>query len=302
MISVIVPLYNVESYVRECLDSLLVQIQADVEFILIDDGSTDRTGSIADEYAEKDSRFRVIHTVNKGLSAARNCGIEEARGEWLMFLDGDDYVIPGFCVTPYKVAQETGADIVVFKYARLSEGKFIPSKECRWTEGEQGKGNAIKNGLAMAWNKIYRSNLFEGIRYPEGMVYEDLATTYKLIDACSKVVFSEECLYVYRERSGSISKRKNAKTLYDGLAAAVQRRNDMIEMGYTEDLNRPVETRAWDILVLLNPSGDVFYQLALEEIGKIRGIPNWMSLKQKLIFLVWRMNKKLFQFIRNRFR
>ena len=120
MVSVIVPVYNVEKYVRQCLESLKAQTLEDVEFVIIDDGSTDSSGRICDEYSI-DSRFRVFHTENRGLSAARNRGLDEARGEWIEFVDSDDWVLPGFCEVPLKAAIENNADLVIFQRAPTNE-------------------------------------------------------------------------------------------------------------------------------------------------------------------------------------
>ena len=111
MVSVIVPIYNVENYVKKCLDSLAAQTLKDVEFILIDDGSTDNSGKIADQYSS-DPRFHIFHTENRGLSAARNYGIDQSHGEYLMFVDGDDWVAPDYCRIPYETAITNNADLV----------------------------------------------------------------------------------------------------------------------------------------------------------------------------------------------
>lgn len=145
MISVIVPIYNVEAYLPKCLDSLAAQTFPDAEFILIDDGSTDRSAEIASAYVGADPRFFVYHTTNHGLSAARNLGIEKARGDWLMFVDPDDYVTPDFCETPYRDALREEADLVIFGYSMqqaviritltdpgclLSAGSLIRRRQC----------------------------------------------------------------------------------------------------------------------------------------------------------------------------
>ena len=120
LVSVIVPNYNVERYVRKCLDSLRGQTLREIEVICIDDGSTDESGRIVDEYAKEDERLRVIHTENRGLSAARNRGIDEARADWLMFVDSDDWVDPDFCKVPYEAAIENQADLVIFAVCKVT--------------------------------------------------------------------------------------------------------------------------------------------------------------------------------------
>ena len=266
MISVIVPIYNVEPYVRQCVESLLAQTGADIEILLIDDGSTDQSGVIADEYT--DARVRVFHLQNGGLSAARNFGIEHARGEWLMFMDGDDYVLPEFCSAPLALAQETAADLVAFRYSKYQDGSLNPVPLPQWREGEADWCTAVDAATELAWNKLYRKSLFEGIRYPVGKVYEDIATTYKLVHASRKSVFSDKNLYVYRKRPGSISVSKTKERLYQGLEAARLRREDLKKWGYTGNPDNFPEFRAWDIIVLVDPCDDEKYRLAVEEFAK----------------------------------
>lgn len=120
-ISLIVPVYNVEDYLKECLDSIINQSLKDIEIILIDDGSTDSSGLICDEYAQCDCRIKVIHKRNEGLSCARNDGIDASSSPYLMFVDGDDYLVSKFCETPYKSALKYNADLVLFSYNNIKD-------------------------------------------------------------------------------------------------------------------------------------------------------------------------------------
>ena len=299
MISVIVPIYNVEPYVRQCVDSLLAQTGADIEILLIDDGSTDRSGMIAEEYT--DTRIRAFHLQNGGLSAARNFGIEHARGEWLMFVDGDDYVLPEFCSAPLDLALATGADLVAFRYCKYRDGEVNPVALSQWREGEADWCTAVDMGTELAWNKLYRKSLFESIRYPVGKVYEDIATTYKLVHASQKSVFSDKCLYVYRKRPGSISVSKTRERLYQGLEAALLRREDLKKWGYTGDPDNFPEFRAWDIIVLVEPCDDEMYRLAVSEFTNVKRAPKWMSRKQRVSFFLWKRCNRLFRVVRKRY-
>ena len=228
VISVIVPVWKVEPLLPRCLDSLRAQTFPDLEVILVDDGSPDGCPAICDKAAENDPRFRVIHRENGGLSAARNTGIEAARAPWLMFVDSDDVVLPDFCRKALALVMETGADIGVFGFVRVEENgiRWVPGKH-PLPDGCYGRERAMEaladtSILDYAWNKICRKSLFEGIRYPEGALWEDIATTYRLFDAAKTISVSREVLYEYHIRSGSLSRYR----LPDALADALDKREE----------------------------------------------------------------------------
>ena len=208
-ISVIVPVYNVEKYLPRCVGSILSQTFGDFELILVDDGSPDGCGAICDAYAQKDERVKVIHKKNGGLSDARNAGIDVACGEYLAFIDSDDWVHTGFLKALYDNAKKYHAEISMVnlhkEYDSYSENALEIS------EGICDKEQAMEylygdTGIYMnvAWNKLYQRNLFEGIRYPVGKLHEDGFTTYKLIHKAKQVYISNEDLYYYYQRTGSI--------------------------------------------------------------------------------------------------
>lgn len=170
IISIIVPVYNVEKYLKDCIESILKQSMQDFELILVDDGSTDSSGTICDRYAEKDSRIKVVHTKNGGLSAARNAGIEIARGEFVAFVDSDDYVLPEFIEQMYKKILETDADICECNFSYLKNQKIINSR--RLPEVALDSLNAIRRmfappyaGYVNTWNKLYRRKLFDKVYF-----------------------------------------------------------------------------------------------------------------------------------------
>lgn len=204
MISVIVPVYKVEPYLRQCVESVLNQTYRDLEILLIDDGSPDRCGEICDEYARKDNRVRVFHTENRGLSAARNLGLREARGEYIGFVDSDDWIEEEMFEVLLKRIEETGADIsecgVWFVYPkRTVEADGLLEKA--FTKEEALAALIFNNLKSFAWNKVYRKDLWDGIFFPEGHVFEDVATTYKIILGAGKVASITRCLYHYRRRT-----------------------------------------------------------------------------------------------------
>lgn len=210
LVSVVVPIYNVERYLEECVHSILKQTYHNLEIILVDDGSTDESGKICDALGKLDSRIQVIHKQNGGLSAARNTGIEAATGSYLVFIDSDDYIENQYVEKLYRSLEENRSDIAVCGYNRVSEDGKILFRAESMDEPELAVEKAMKYILdgekinSCAWNKIYKNNLFHRIRYPEGQNYEDVATTYKVFLEAKRVSLIPDCLYFYRQREGSI--------------------------------------------------------------------------------------------------
>lgn len=209
IISIVVPVYNVEKYVGHCIQSILNQTYNKFELILVDDGSTDDSGKLCDEWAEKDNRIVVIHKENGGLSDARNAGIEIAKGEYLAFVDSDDYISPSMYQRLFSSVNNYDADIA------MCLAYNIYDDDSTYYDIEFGnltifQKNEILKSLFnhklnnFAWNKLYKRELFNDIRYPKGKIYEDLFTTYRLLDKCNKVVLDSSQLYYYRIRKDSI--------------------------------------------------------------------------------------------------
>ena len=208
-ISIVVPVYKVEAYLDKCINSILNQKFTDFELILVDDGSPDNCPAICDEYAEKDPRIKVIHKENGGLSDARNAGIEVATGKYLGFVDSDDYIAPDMYEKLYNIITENSCDIAVCQAAVVQENEeaiYEDSDEVYVFESNEALYQMIVKKLftVNTWNKLYRKELFDSIRFPKGMLYEDLATTYKLIMLSDKVAYSPMKKYAYLQRQGSI--------------------------------------------------------------------------------------------------
>ncbi|MBR2994465.1 glycosyltransferase [Candidatus Saccharibacteria bacterium] len=207
LVSIIVPVYNVGDYVLKCLDSLNDQTYENLEFIIIDDGSTDKSGEICDVFAKKEKRAKVFHKKNGGLSSARNFGIKKARGEYICLVDSDDWVQAEFVEKLVEAVEKDKADIAVCGYNKVvPETKVLTGKEATIKLLTQQENMEI-----IAWNKIYRRGLFEEISYPEGVNHEDNLTTYKLLSRASKVAYEAESLYEYVERVGSIMDKGKKK-------------------------------------------------------------------------------------------
>lgn len=220
LITVIVPVYKVEAYLEECLDSVLRQTWKNLDVILVDDGSPDACGAICESYAEKDSRVRVFHTENRGLSAARNLGItkaEETESEYLIFVDSDDWLEANMIEKLAAAAMTTEADIVMCGMFCDYPGKRISDKlkqaVCTGTDAVK----AIMSGqmYTKVMNRIWKKKLFNRIRFPEGRVYEDVATTYRLYLNSGVTAVIPDVLYHYRVRSDSIAHTQNIPNSFD---------------------------------------------------------------------------------------
>ena len=295
LISVIVPIYNVEKYVRKCLESLVNQTMKQIEVICIDDGSTDSSGAIADEYCNTDAEgngkewpvILVIHTENRGLSAARNRGIDESRSQWLMFVDSDDWVEPEFCRIPYETVLNDNADMIIFP---AQKGRKKDSKA-----GIVDIETAVRIGDSYAWNKLYRKDLFNTIRYPEGRVYEDLAVTHKLVFAAKKIVMIDGVLVHHRYRKNSISQCRSAANKRDGFISSQQRAEDLKSYGCQEMTYAPtLVSYALGFLSRAYPCDDTEYKRAESIVNSVEGIPSVLSAQKKIMLRVWKIDKRLF--------
>jgi glycosyltransferase involved in cell wall biosynthesis len=208
-ISIIVPVYKVEKYLNECIDSILAQTFTDFELILVDDGSPDNCPALCDAAAEKDSRVRVIHQQNKGLSGARNAGIDVARGNWLGFVDSDDMIDPTFCEKMLHAAVQAGAEMAVCNILRMKENKALDSYQEHCLKDEVLSREEIVHRIQlspfyMVMTRLCRREVFEKIRFPEGKNYEDAFTAPEILEWVNKAACVAEPLYQYRLRSGSI--------------------------------------------------------------------------------------------------
>lgn len=216
LISVIVPAYNVEKYIRKCLDSVCGQTYRNLEIIVVDDGSADGTGAVCDEFAAKDGRVRVLHLENVGVGAARNRGLDCATGELIGFVDSDDWAEPDMFEALCNILVANDADISICSYFRERKGRTKPmlddGKVRRLTAkqalGELIRDNTFKNYL---WNRLYKRALFDEIRFPECTHYEDVAVMYRLFAAARRLACINRPLYHHVYRVGSIVR----PTFYD---------------------------------------------------------------------------------------
>ncbi len=224
LISIIVPIYNVEKYIKRCIESIINQTYSNIEIILVDDGSPDNCGKICDEYVLKDKRIKVIHKKNGGLSSARNAGLEIALGKYISFIDSDDYISSYFIEKLYKTCKDKNCEITLCEYERVySEIKKENTIEKKDSIIEVYDTKQMLNKLystdylitTVAWNKLYKRDILKNIRYPDGRLHEDEATTYKILYNAKKVAIIREKLYYYYYDENSIMNKKfNIKRLH----------------------------------------------------------------------------------------
>lgn len=221
LISIIVPVYNVEEYLNRCIDSILLQTYNNIEILLIDDGSLDKSSQICDEYMKKDKRIKVIHKKNGGLSDARNVGIDIARGKYITFIDSDDSVEKDLVEYLYKLVINFNTKMSICSHRVIfDEGKRIKvlgnGKEEKLTSKECIKKMLYHKQVdTSAWAKLYNRNLFNDIRYPKGMLFEDIGTTYKFFLKSRFIACGYLAKYNYYVRKNSIVTGKFSKRKLD---------------------------------------------------------------------------------------
>ena len=238
IVSVIVPVFGVERYLPGCLASIDSQSYRDIELILIDDGSTDGCGRICDEFSagERDYPVIVVHQENRGLSAARNKGIDICRGDYILFVDGDDTIEPDMIETLVSCSEESGADISICSYRKVDDkGRIIGLCKCflEQVSGEEASRMQLLGKInAGVWNKLYSKKIFDsGIRFPYGRVYEDTAIQYKLLSEAETVVGISYIGYNYLHNDKGISKTKSIVNMRDHWTACMERYRDGSALG-----------------------------------------------------------------------
>jgi len=228
LISIIIPVYKVEKYLEKCIESVLKQTYTNLQIILVDDGSPDNCGKTCDEYAKKDSRIEVIHKVNGGLSDARNVGIIKAKGKYIGFVDSDDYIKEDMYEILLNLIIEYNADVSICNLYDVIDGKeYIRNKENGIQEYSRldilKEVLLDKNIQSYAWNKLYKKELFDEIKYPIGKKYEDIGTTFYLFEKCNKIVVTSEPEYYYLKRADSLVNNVTESTILDYTEIIIQR-------------------------------------------------------------------------------
>ena len=294
LVSVIIPVYNVEKYLEECVDSVLNQTYTNLEILLIDDGSTDSSGRKCDEYQRKDKRIKVVHTENEGLGAARNIGIEICKGEYLSFVDSDDYLELNFISNCMKLLKKYNTkmscgDIYTYNEGELKKPQEKPVEDCCFSAYEIIKKALLHDGLThSASGKVYHKSLFENIRFPEGVLFEDILTTYYVFEKCDRVSYRNDYGYYYRLRKGSITQSALSKEHFVVIDFVEKIVKDMSAL----DQRLELPAFAFKASVFMH-----LYYLILEE-----GVDCFPEQQQKLVrsvkqipisFVLYKENKKM---------
>jgi len=270
LISVVVAIYNVEDYLPRCVESLLGQSYRNLELLLINDGSSDGCASLCEAYAARDSRVRYLPQENQGLSAVRNRGIQEARGDYIAFVDGDDFMDPRYLELLYHDIAAHGVLLAACGFQTVQAGQAPQPPQWRAEDTQLLPTREALLALFTkekyanyAWNKLYHRSLFEGVRYPVGRKMEDLGTTYKLIARCPLVSYNPAPLCNYVQRSGSILHSRNEKFYRDKVFLTLERYHFLKER-YPDLL--------WNDLFLMVILLDAYPKLPAAELPPLRAL------------------------------
>lgn len=301
LITIIVPIYNVSEYLKECLDSILGQTYKNIEIILVDDGSTDNSGQICDDYEKKDNRVVVIHKENGGVSSARNEGLLNSHGDYIGFVDPDDYVDKHIFYSLYNLLMNNNADISVCNYETFGlDNENIGKTKDGLLNQTEAMEMLIKDDemTSYLWNKLFKAKLFSKVRFEEKCRYEDLRIMHKLFLQAKLIVTTSDVLYYYRLRRGSITNStmlNNSKELIDALES---RCIDLIDCRYyyLSCLAEMLQIRRVLLEIIVNRTDkDTFYINILEKLKKTyKKCRGKMSLEQKIKFRLFFISPDLY--------
>ena len=271
LISVVVPIYNVEKYLKKCLDSILSQSYTNLEIILVDDGSPDNCGKICDEYRNKDSRIIVIHKKNGGLSSARNAGIDICKGEYLSFIDSDDFISPTYIEDLYSAINKYKVDIATFSWYREFYDETENLVKLDTSETTTSEELSVSEVLKLMFyqkipsgvqHRLFIKRIFDDIRFPEGNLFEEMATVYRTYLAGGKkstIVYGKE--YAYRLRANSIVRMNFSEKKMVCIPVSQRMYKDIVD--YNSVLKNAVSSRLFSFnfqIFLQVPSKDIINQ------------------------------------------
>lgn len=249
LISIIVPVYNVEKYLKKCVESIINQTYKNIEIILVDDGSSDKSGDICDEYKKLDNRIRVYHKENGGLSDARNYGIDKANGKYICFVDSDDCVTEDMCEILYEDIIEFNSDVSFGTftdcYDTISSVRPKKKERCKLTKEEAINYVMLgEKAPISAIAKLYKKNLFDLVSFEKGRTYEDAIIMVELLDRCTYVSYNSSSVYYYIHRENSITTQNFSKRNYD-VIYAYEKNYEIIKNKYPQFLKTAKMRLCW---------------------------------------------------------
>lgn len=300
MITIIVPVHNTQEYLQECLSSLCRQSYRDIEILIVDDGSEDGSGAICDSYAQKDSRIKVLHQKKGGLSAARNAALDIAQGEYLMFVDSDDYVEQNYVKDMLsEMEQHQDADMVICRFYNevfQKNGIYQPQPCISQPEKYKLSGSEIltnrfgplKTYYVVVWNKLFRRKIFESLRFPVGRICEDIWISMDVYQACREVICISKLLYHYRNRKGSIS-QSNSTSWVGAQLDAMERELDYyfntdkeLDIYYAAREYLTLLFRNRKIIAKMNRNYSSYQKTAVDYLIQSDKTPFWKKLKYRI--------------------
>lgn len=306
LVSVVVPVYNVERYLDECIRSLCKQTLNNIELILVDDGSTDSSGTLCDSWSKRDSRIRVFHKENGGLSDARNFGIAKVQADYILLVDSDDYVSESTCEELYTIQGKYDCDIISFKSVKFFDK---PSKNQNGDTGIVSVMDGVEAGINYlygryfqhsAWSKFYRKEILQSVPFPVGKLAEDYATSYLIIDKCKRVAYYDKTLYYYRTRPGSIIQMQSMGLILDVYETCCKKYE--FELKRYPAHAKIIETAYANCLLktmarLINEGRDKYPKLKDEIIERLNSVC-WSrtSLASRGVYTLYCINKRIFAF------
>lgn len=298
LISIIVPVYKVEPFLNHCVQSLVDQTYRNLEIILVDDGSPDLCGQICDEWALKDERIKVIHKKNGGLSDARNFGIEQATGEYITFIDSDDYIALDYVAYLYELLVQHNAEISACKHriTHTHDETFVKQPDEHLTELNSGKEavwglmNEHYMQLVTAWGKLYCAAIVKTNLFPYGRLHEDEATTYKYCYNAKKVVLGSRELYGYYQNSNSITHQKNEKNIEHTILAYDEQHAFFKSQGELDLSDRALSNKI-GFLIYCAGQGSQCARQNLAEMPLLKVLRAGISRGNKINFIGWKLMK-----------
>ena len=293
-ITVIVPVYNVENYLEKCLDSLINQTYKNIEIIVINDGSTDNSGEICQEYAQKDNRIVYIEKENGGLSDARNVGLDKMTGSYVTFIDSDDWIEQDYIETLYKKIVEYQADIAVGNYYSYNEDEetyYFHIYGDSYYEKVYDNISIFENlyesqemksfALISAWGKLYKAKLFDYLRFDKGKLGEDGYFNQKMYLSVNKVVYLNKGLYAYRQRSGSITNTWTEKWMHALVDAMSERITLLANMGYPLEKHLAVYRQMLEVSLANGQASGLSDTATYKEFEMKRTLLNQLSIQEQ---------------------